>query len=138
MTTSAPEDVITDLAGKFVEYIETGIAPEGLFAPDVFLDISFPQWRLQAATRADALAIRAGGHPWPGHVARSRLDPTPTGFVFEWEERWHQGGQNWYCREMMRADVQAGRIQEFSVYCTGDWSEEQVAQHRADVTLIRP
>ena len=41
-------------------------------------------------------------------------------------------------REMARADVEDGSISELSVYCTGDWDTERVAEHQAAVSLLRP
>ena len=126
------------LADKFISFLETGEAPEGLFTPDVFCDFTAPRWRLQAQGRADAVAIRAAGHPGPGRVPRSRLDATATGFVLEVEERWEADGESWYCRELIRADVHGGSIVEIAVYCTGDWDRARVAEHAAAVTLLRP
>lgn len=139
MTVTATDvDLARRLADKFIEFLETGRIPEGLFAPDVFADVTLPTWRLQADNVPDLVAIRRGGHPDPGRVARHRFDPIPTGFVLEFEERWHAGGQDWYCREMIRADITAAGIGQLSVYCTGDWDEAQVTRHRAEVSLIRP
>jgi len=39
---------------------------------------------------------------------------------------------------MARADVEDGSISELSVYCTGDWDTERVAEHQAAVSLLRP
>jgi len=97
-----------------------------------------PTWRIQTAGAEDLITVRKQGHPGPGTVTRWRADPTPTGFVFEFEERWHSEGQQWYAREMMRADVTDGAIAELTVYCTGDWDEARQAEHAAAVTLIRP
>src|SRR5206468_8838474 len=105
-----------------VDWLETTHVPDGLFTHDVFLDFTPPQWRLQAHGMPDAVAIRQYGHPAPGHVTRLRYDPTPSGFVLEWEEEWDENGDHWYCREMMRAEVRDGAISDLSVYCTGDWS----------------
>ena len=59
--------------------------------------------------------------------------------MIEWTEHWiDDDGEDWYCREMARADVEDGRISELSVYCTGDWDAKRVAEHRAEVTLLRP
>lgn len=141
MTTTAP---VTDLQAappvvrKLVDYFETTHVPDGLFTDDVFLDFTSPQWRQQAQGIAAALAIRAYGHPRPGRVPRLRYDPTPTGFVLEWEEEWDDAAGHWYCREMMRAEVRDGSISELSVYCTGDWDEALVARHAREVNLIRP
>jgi hypothetical protein len=127
-----------ELAGKLITFLETGTLPEGLFTAGVFCDFTLPQWRLQASGTEHVVALRLAGHPEPGRVPRSRLDPTATGFVLEVEEEWEQGGDSWYCREMLRADVTDGAISMLSVYCTGDWDSARVAEHAAAVHLLRP
>lgn len=127
-----------DLARRLIAFLETGDADPGLFAADVFLDFTPPLWRIQAEGRDAAIAVRRRGHPTPGTVASSRVDPTPTGFVLEVEERWVQDDKPWYCRELMRADCDGGSITALSVYCTGDWTAERMAQHARDVRLLRP
>ena len=127
-----------ELAAKVVRFLETGDVPEGLFRPDVFLDLTMPTWRVQTAGAEDLIAVRKEGRPGPGTVTRWRADPTPTGFVFEFEERWNSEGQQWYAREMMRIEVSDGAIAELTVYCTGDWDQARQAEHAAAVTLIRP
>jgi hypothetical protein len=137
-TTVTDVDLARALADKFIEFLKTNKVPEGLFAPDVFLDLTVPTWRIQTDSADGAVAIRVGGHPYVGEVPRHRFDPTPTGFVLEFEERWTAGGQDWYCREMIRADISAAGIKELSIYCSGDWDQAQIARHRAEVTLLRP
>ncbi len=134
-TTSRPD--ATTAVAQLISYLETGVAPDGLFAPDVFLDLTLPTWRLQADNVADALALRRQGHPYPGKVRVERVEPTERGFTMEFEERWEDGGQHCYCREMIRADVAGSTIVEFAVYCTGDWDEAQQQRHARDVTLLR-
>ncbi len=126
------------VAVRFIEFLETGKVPDGLFTEDVFLDFTLPKWRLQAQGVGPVVGSRLQGHPTQGKVPRWRCDPTPSGFVLEVEERWHQNGKDWYCRELIRADVQGSAISELSVYCTGDWDAEHEAQHRQAVKLIRP
>ena len=126
------------LSEKIVRFLETGEAPDGLFRPDVFLDLTMPAWRIQTAGAEDLIAVRKQGHPGPGTVTRWRADPTPSGFVLEFEERWSGAGRQWYAREMMRIEVIEGTIAELTVYCTGDWDEARQAEHAAGVTLIRP
>jgi len=134
----AHEVTARELAGRLITFLETGTPPGGLFAPDVFVDFTMPQWRLQAQGAEDVVALRKHGHPAPGRVPRSRFDATATGFVLEVEERWDDGGESWYCRELFRADVRDGAISELSVYCTGDWDRALVARHAATVPLLRP
>jgi hypothetical protein len=127
-----------ELAAKVIRFLETGDVPKGLFRPDVFLDLTMPTWRVQAAGAEDLIAVRKEGHAGPGTVTRWRADPTPSGFVLEFEERWDGEGQPWYSREMMRVEVTEGAIAELTVYCTGDWDKARQAEHAAAVTLIRP
>jgi hypothetical protein len=137
--TIADTDVVRALADRFITFLESNEPPTGLFEPDVFADVTVPMWRLQSDSVAGLVAIRKGGHPCQGRVSRHRLDPTPRGFVLEVEERWVDGGESWYCRELFRADISPnGLVSQVSVYCTGDWDERQVARHAAEVTLIRP
>jgi hypothetical protein len=126
------------LADDFVGFLETGIPGGHLFAPDVFCDFSLPTWRLQTEGMDAAVALRLNGHPGPSRVARSRFDPTPTGFVLEVEETWDSDGEQWYCRELFRADISDAGIAWLSVYCTGDWDTARMAQHAEAVRLIRP
>jgi hypothetical protein len=125
--------VVADL----IRFLETGTVPERLFAADGFADLSLPHWRVQAATAAEIIAIRAAGHPCPGQVRVERVEQTGHGFTIEFEERWEDGGQRWYCREMIRADVADGAIAEMSVFCTGDWDEARQREHAKAVRLIR-
>lgn len=132
------DETARQLAAKFVEFLETGTPPYGLFTADVFCDFTMPQWRLQASGIENVVGLRRGGHPGPGRVPRTRFDATTTGFVLEVEEEWEQDGESWYCRELFRADVSDGAISEISVYCTGDWDRARVARHAATVHLLRP
>ena len=125
------------VAADLIRWLETGTARRGLFAPDLFLDLSLPQWRIQGSSVEEALAIRSEGHPTPGTVRVERVEQTGHGFTLEFEERWEQGGQHWYCREMIRADVVGDTIVEMSAYCTGDWDEAKQAEHAQAVPLIR-
>ncbi len=128
----------TTAVANIIRFLETGVIPDGLFAPNVFADVSLPQWRIQADTADGLLAIRAAGHPCPGEVRVERVEQTGRGFTLEFEERWHADGQRWYCREMIRADVVDSTIVDLAVYCTGDWDEARQREHAAAVGLIRP
>jgi hypothetical protein len=123
---------------NLIRFLETGAVAAGLFAPDVFADLSLPQWRVQTGTAEEVLAVRAAGHPALGQVRVERVERTDHGFTIEFEERWDHEGQRWYCREMIRADVVDGAITELSIYCTGDWDEAKQRAHANAVRLIRP
>lgn len=126
------------LAQSVIGWLETGLRPDDLFTDDVFLDLSLPHWRVQA-TGADAVfAVREDSHPYPGTVRVEALDHSGRGFVLQFEERWDAEGQQWYCREQMHCVVEADRIAELVVYCTGDWDAEVQQLHAEQVHLLRP
>jgi len=96
-----------------------------------------PQWRLQASGPEQVVGARRAGHPGPSAVDRVRLDSTPSGFVLEYDEHWPADGDQWYARQLVRADVRGTAICELSVYCTGDWDSATVARHAVEVSLLR-
>jgi hypothetical protein len=128
----------TAVVANLVRFLETGSVPDGLFAPDVFADLTLPQWRVQTDTAEAIIAERSAGHPSTGQVRVERVEQTDRGFTMEFEERWDHEGQRWYCREMIRADVVDGSVVELSIYCTGDWDEARQREHAAAVRLLRP
>jgi hypothetical protein len=132
------EASVEAIARRLIELLETGEVPAGLFAHDVFLDFTPPLWRIQAQGVDDVMRVRLAGHPGRGEVTAWRCDATARGFVLELEERWVADGRPWYCREILRADVEDERITALSVYCTGDWTAERCAQHAREVRLLRP
>lgn len=136
--TAVTADQATALARKLIAFLETGEAPGGLFAAELFFDFTPPLWRIQTQGVADAVQLWRSGHPGMGEVSRWRCDPTPTGFVLEVEERWIADGKPWYCRELMRADVVGDEIAQLTMYCTGHWTAERAAQHAREVRLLRP
>lgn len=125
---------------KFVEFLESGgIAPEGLFAPTVFGDLTFPHWRIQTDGADELIAGRRRLHAPPGRVRLERVTPTETGYLIKLEERWDDGGQQWYCREGFILDLdENGAVSDFTLYCTGDWDEDRQREHASTVTLLRP
>ena len=136
MTTAAADTKAA--VARLIEFLETGIVSDGLFAPDVFLDVSLPQWRVQATPPQTPSPCGPAAIPSPGQVHVERVSHTDTGFAIEFEERWEHQGQNWYCREMIRADVVDDTIVEMAVYCTGDWDEAKQREHARAVRLLRP
>lgn len=123
---------------RLVAFLERGDA-SGLFADDVFADVTLPHWRVQTGTAADLIAAREQMHPERGQVRVEKVLGDETGYAVKLEERWESGGQQWYCREAFLCELdERGRVNGFHVYCTGDWDEQLVAQHAEAVSLIRP
>jgi hypothetical protein len=128
----------TTAVAQLIRFLETGVVPDGLFAPDVFTDLSLPRWRVQTTTPDGIVAARLPGHASGGDVRVARVEPTHHGFTIEFEEWWDHEGERWYAREMIRADLVGASIVDMAVYCTGDWDEGRRRQHAAAVHLVRP
>jgi hypothetical protein len=136
-TTGVPAHVQASV-DRFVAFLETG-ATEGLFAPDVFADITLPHWRVQVQGADETIAGKNGLHPPGGRTRVEKVLVGEHGYALKVEERWADDQGSWYCREAFLCDLDdQGRITELSVYCTGDWDEAAVARHAEAVTLLRP
>ncbi len=138
MTSVLDETAVTASVARLVAWLERG-ETEGLFAPDVFADLTFPHWRIQVQGAEEMDRLKAEMHPPAGTTRIEDVHRTEGGFVARCEERWESGGQQWYCREAFICDLdERGRITEVAYYCTGDWDEARVADHAQAVTLLRP
>lgn len=138
MTSVVERPEVDASVARLVEWLETGTAPAGLLAAGCFADLSLPRWRLQFGSGAATIAGRRDLHPYAGSVRVERVDRTASGFLIAFEERWRATGENWYCREQIAADVdESGEITELRIYCTGDWDEQQQAEHATEVALLR-
>ena len=140
MTATATEipALVQASVDRLVAFLETG-ATDGLFAPDLFADVTLPHWRVQVQGADEMIAAKTSLHPPAG---RTRVEKVLAGtrcYTVKVEERWEDAGGQWYCREAFLCDLDdEGRITELSVYCTGDWDEAAVARHAEAVTLLRP
>jgi hypothetical protein len=137
-TTDDGAELVQGSVDRLVAFLETG-ATEGLFAPDVFADITLPHWRVQAQGAEAVIAAKVGMHPPAGRTRVEKVLAGERGYTLKVEERWEDEGGRWYCREAFLCDLDdEGRVTELSVYCTGDWDEAAVARHAEAVTLLRP
>lgn len=123
---------------RFVAWLETG-ATDGLFAPDVFADVTLPHWRIQWQGIEQTIDGKIRFHPPAGRTRVEKVLAGATGYALKVEERWEDHEQQWYCREAFLCELDdEGRITELHAYCTGDWDEVAVARHAEAVTLVRP
>ena len=59
---------------RLIGFLETGTAPDGLFAPDVFADLSLPQWRIQTDAPPTSSPSGPTATPYPGQVRVERVE----------------------------------------------------------------
>ncbi|WP_322938479.1 hypothetical protein [Nocardioides bizhenqiangii] len=76
---------------RLVVFLETG-ATDGLFAPDVFADITLPHWRVQAHGAEDVASSKTQSHPPSGRTRVEKVLAGADGYTVKVEERWEDGG----------------------------------------------
>ena len=118
---------------RFVRAVETN-ATGALFAPDVFCDINVPEWRFQMQGGDAIEAWLKGEQPDGCTVASWRADATEHGAIVELE----QHVSDTISRNIHRLDVVDGQIVEWTMYCTGVWSEEAQETQRREAPMLRP
>jgi hypothetical protein len=102
MTTTATSSQIPAFirasVDRFVAFLETG-ATEGLFAPDLFADITLPHWRVQVQGAEELIATKSSLHPPAGRTWVEKVQVAEHGYTLKVEERWEDGGGQSSCRE---------------------------------------
>src|SRR3954453_17910814 len=97
-TTTEVPALVQASVDRFVAFLEVG-ATEGLFAPDVFADITLPHWRGQVRGAEETITAKSTLHPPGGRTRVEKVLSTDRGYALKVEERWQDSGQQWYCRE---------------------------------------
>ena len=124
------------VAERFVRFVETN-EPDGLLADDVFADINVPEWRFQMQGAGDVVAWLKGELPDGSRVASWRSDPTASGVVVEVEQRYDREGIEIMSRNLHRLEVRDGKVTEWTMYCTGEWSPELRERQAREAPMIK-
>ena len=125
------------IAERFVRFCETN-EPDGLLADDVFCDINVPEWRFQMQGVRAVVEWLSGELPDGSRVPSWRSDPTASGVLVEVEQRYDRDGAEIMSRNLHRLEVRDGRVTEWTMYCTGEWSPELRERWGAEAPMIRP
>lgn len=102
-------------ASRFLDYLRTGRAPEGLFADDVVASIHVGggHYEVRSPRGLEAELQQYGG---PIQTEVLGQEETRSGFVLEFTQRAPSGD---LYEEMAWATLDAGRIRQIRWYCTG-------------------
>ena len=127
---------IDELSVEFNECFNHLEVHDGVFAPDVFVDLLPPFWRFQLQG-PDAFVAQLRSIAGPEHHARIlRVVPTDNGFVLEHEEE-HRGDNVEVARRLFLCEVHDGVITAVVGYCNGGWDEALRARHAAEAPMLR-
>jgi hypothetical protein len=111
----------------------------GLYVPGALADVNVPHWWFQTTEQATINELLLVELESPGRrcVALRRTDTTD-GVLIETAVRLQNPDGGRYWRDQHHLVFHEGRIVEHIVYCTGIWDAATVAQHSAEVELVRP
>jgi hypothetical protein len=125
------------VAERFVKFVETN-DPGDVLANDVFADINVPEWRFQLQGSDAVVEWLRGELPNGSRVPTWRSDPTGSGALVEVEQRHDVEGKEIVSRNLHRLEVRDGKITEWTMYCTGEWSPETQERQAREAPMIRP
>jgi hypothetical protein len=125
------------IAERFVRFVETN-EPSGLLADDVFADINVPEWRFQLQGMDSVVDWLTGELPNGSRVSSWRADPTASGVVVEVEQRYDVERAEVLSRNLHRLEVRDGKITEWTMYCSGEWSPETQERQSREAPMLRP
>lgn len=102
---------------RFLRFLADPAVDGGIFAQDVVTRCNFPHVRFELRGAHETLArVREEADEGPGEIRHVRVDRTARGFVVEFERTLGNGAT---FQEIVRADVEGGRIAQLAWYCTG-------------------
>jgi hypothetical protein len=131
------DEAAKKIAERFVRFVETG-DPNDVLAADVFADINVPEWRFQLLGAAAVAGWLAGEQPNGCRVASWRADATSSGAVVEIEQWYDADDTEIMSRNIHRLEVREGRVTDWTMYCTGEWSPELRERQAREAPMIRP
>lgn len=125
------------IAERFVAFVETSDGAD-LLAEDAFADINVPEWRFQMQGRAALSEWLRSEQPDGSTVTSWRSDPTASGVVVEVEQVYDRDGEQLLSRNLHRLEVRDGRVAEWTMYCTGEWSQATRERQAREAPMWKP
>lgn len=101
-----------------------------LYTPDALFDVNVPEWRFQLQGTEAIRRQLDEWHPVAPKLVEWREFTTDRGLLVEvalWEGDDHQH----YSRSLRDLEITDGRIARHTMYCTGDWTKEALAEASA-------
>lgn len=109
--------------------IESGAPPgPGIFATDVTLDATVPNWRFTVQGEQQVRSQLGGWYRHPACFEELRRSPLPDGELVEFTLTWEEQGIPHAGHQAHILRVEGGRITRHAVFCGGRWSASLLAE----------
>ena len=129
---------MTTAIDRHLAAIETGTAPgEDVFADDVLLDATVPNWRFRLLGEA---RVRKQIERWfscPGQFDTIERTPLADGELVRFELSWMENGNPYACHQMHRITVDGDRIVGVTLFCGGKWPAALLAEMEEALVVAR-
>jgi hypothetical protein len=113
----------------FLEAIETGTAPaQDLFAEDVVLDATIPNWRFRRIGPARVAGQFEAWFQQPGTFDAMERTSLPDGELVRFELSWMENSAPFACHQTHRITVDHDRIVGVTLFCGGRWPAALLAE----------
>lgn len=114
---------------RLLDAIEAGTPPApGIFAADVTLDATVPNWRFTVRGEEAVRDQLGGWYRDPGHFEELRRTPLPDGELVEFTLAWEEGGVPHAGHQAHVLRLESGRISADTVFCGGRWPASLLAE----------
>lgn len=109
--------------------IESGTRPgPGIFAADVTLDATMPNWRFSVQGEESIRSQLGGWYRHPARFEELRRTPLPDGELVEFTLTWEELGVPHASHQAHILRVEDGRITDHTVFCGGRWPASLLAE----------
>ena len=128
--TQTSTDTRSELVDEFLSIVESGRGGDlaRLYAPDVVVDRTVPNWRYSTEGAQASADEYARWFADEGQLEESRVIPTETGAVVTYLLRWEEDGVPHAGHHCHVLDIENGRIVRDTVWCGGRWPADLLAQ----------
>lgn len=124
-------DAATTCVDILLHGIEAGAVPSSVFADDVLLDATVPNWRFTARGFPAVTRELAGWFADPARFRELRRTPLPGGELVEFTLTWMEHDVEHTCHQAHILQVHDDRIVSDTAFCGGRWPAALVAEMAA-------
>jgi hypothetical protein len=122
------DDTVID---RFLAGVTSAEIPFAVFADDVVLDATVPNWRYKVQGASAVHAELAKWYADRGRFEQVGRTKIPGGEFIEFTLTWTEEGVEHTCHQAHVLELQAGRVVKDTVWCGGRWPAALVAEMEA-------
>ncbi len=124
-------DTKSSAIDRLIAGIEAGSIPHDVFADDVVLDATVPNWRFDVRGRGAVQDQLAKWFADPGRFQAIQRTPLPDGELVEFTLVWTEGGIEHTCHQAHIIRTRGNSVSTDTMFCGGRWPADLLSQMEA-------